>query len=672
MTLRRLLAALSMVLLLTTALPAQVTARLVAIDTSVQPGHPVRVALRLDHEKAWHTYWKHAGTGYPTTLEWQLPAGWRASGFDWPTPHLMRDAAGAIIGHGYEGTILLPLTLTPPDGLQPGTQITLLATADWLMCKESCMPGNARVSLTLPVASMPPAQDAATLAEWAKQSAPTAPTGAQTLAAWSEGNVVKLAVAGVELREPHFFSDDGLVDFEAPQPLSRDGEATVLALARAAQSQGARLAGVLAYTDADGVYRGLRVDLPIATTAPASAAKSTRGLGALALAFLGGLVLNLMPCVFPVLGIKILGFVNQAGNDRRKVTLHGLAFTLGVLVSFWALAGVLAVLRTGGEQLGWGFQLQSPGFVFALAATMLVFALSLSGVFEFGLGATAVGSRLQAREGWAGSFFTGVLATVVATPCSAPFLAPALGAALAMPTGQAFVVFTAIALGLAAPYLLLSIFPQAVKALPRPGAWMETVKQILAFPLYATTGYLLWVLAGQTTENGLLGAILGLVVIALAAWVYGRLTQPGAVPSRRRAGLAGGLVLLAAGAWLGLPKTPAADAIVWEPWSPERVAALRESGRIIYIDFTARWCATCQTNKRLALDNAEVRRAFRERGVVALKADWTNKDPRITEELARWQRSAVPFNLVYRADRPEPLILPEVLTAGAVIEALRE
>jgi len=201
---------------------------------------------------------------------------------------------------------------------------------------------------------------------------------------------------------------------------------------------------------------------------------------------------------------------------------------------------------------------------------------------------------------------------------------------------------------------------------------METVKQILAFPLYATTGYLLWVLAGQTTENGLLGAILGLVVIALAAWVYGRLTQPGAVPSRRRAGLAGGLVLLAAGAWLGLPKTPAADAIVWEPWSPERVAALRESKRTVYVDFTARWCATCQTNKRLALDNAEVRRAFRERGVIALKADWTNKDPRITEELARWQRSAVPFNLVYRPDRPEPVVLPEVLTAGAVIEALRE
>ena len=671
MTLRRLLAALSMVLLLATALPAQVTARLVAIDTSVQPGHPVRVALRLDHEKAWHTYWKHAGTGYPTTLEWQLPPGWRASGFDWPTPHLMRDAAGAIIGHGYEGTILLPLTLTPPDGLQPGTQITLSATADWLMCKESCMPGRARVNLALPVASTPPAQDAATVAELAKQSAPAAPTGAQTLAAWSAGNAVKLAVAGVELREPHFFSDDGLVDFEAPQPLSHDGETTILTLARAAKSQGTQLAGVLAYTDDAGAYRGLRVDLPIADKAPTNAAPAL-GLGALALAFLGGLVLNLMPCVFPVLGIKILGFVNQAGNDRRKVTLHGLAFTLGVLVSFWALAGLLAVLRTGGEQLGWGFQLQSPGFVFALAATMLVFALSLSGVFEFGLGATAIGGRLQTREGWAGSFFTGVLATVVATPCSAPFLAPALGAALAMPTGQAFVVFTAIALGLAAPYLLLSIFPQAVKALPRPGAWMETVKQILAFPLYATTGYLVWVLAGQATENGLLAAILGLVAIAMGTWVYGRLTQPGASQVRQRLGLVGGLALLAAGVWLGLPKTPAADAIVWEPWSPERVAALRESGRIIYIDFTARWCATCQTNKRLALGDADVRRAFRERGVVALKADWTNKDPRITEELAKWQRSAVPFNLVYRPDRPEPVVLPEVLTAGAVIEALRE
>jgi thiol:disulfide interchange protein DsbD len=393
-------------------------------------------------------------------------------------------------------------------------------------------------------------------------------------------------------------------------------------------------------------------------------------IGTLVLAFLGGLILNLMPCVFPVLGIKILGFVNQSGADRRKVTLHGLVFAAGVLLSFWVLAGTLAVLRAGGSQLGWGFQLQSPAFVFGLAAVMLAFALNMSGVFEFGLTATGFGSSLQSKSGLTGSFLTGILATVAATPCSAPFLAPALGAALALSTAESFAIFTAIAIGLSTPYLLLSAFPSAVRILPRPGAWMETFKQVMAFPLYATVAYLVWVLAGQLPDTGLLSALFGLVLVAMGVWAYGRWNAPGASAGRARFGMIACLVLIGLGAWVGWPKAADPTDIVWEKWSPEAVEKLRSDNRIIYVDFTARWCATCQANERLVFHSDDVLREFRDKHIATLRGDWTNKDPAITAELARYHRGAVPFNLVYLPGRPDPVTLPELLTPSTVLNAL--
>jgi thiol:disulfide interchange protein DsbD len=350
------------------------------------------------------------------------------------------------------------------------------------------------------------------------------------------------------------------------------------------------------------------------------------------------------------------------------------------LVSFWALAGVLIALRAGGQQLGWGFQLQSPGFVFGMAVFMLVFALNMSGLFEVGLAATGVGGHLQTKEGYAGSFFTGMLATLVATPCSAPFLAPALGAALALSAVESLVVFTAIAIGLALPYLLLSIFPQAIKLLPKPGAWMETFKQFMAFPLYATVGWLLWVLAGQTKDddNALLNIAFGFVVIAMAAWVYGRWGQSFGKPARQMFGRIFAAVLLSAGLWLGWPKSadaattaaPGSYQVVWEKWSPSAVGDAQKAGKFVYVDFTARWCATCQTNKATVFHSADVLREFGKRGVVLLRGDWTNRDPAITAELARWQRSAVPFNLIYAPTKKDPVVLPELLTAGIVLEGL--
>ncbi len=679
------------------ARPTHVQASLVAAEASVQPGRPFTVALRLLHDPHWHTYWLNPGTGLPTTLTWQLPPGWTAGGIQWPAPLVLHDKAGNIVGNGYEGELFLPVTLTPPADLAPGTPVELKAAAEWLMCEEVCIPGGAAVSLSRPVSAAAPAPDP-TFGDKIRATLDRLP---RTDPAWQvtasrQGAAITLAVTSAGGAAPghvpqglNFFAADGLTVYDVPQSATPDGRGGfVLALKAdtSAPADAKKLTGVLTAKNgwrADGTLPGLAVavDFSAAPVAGLKAKPVAAGslAGTLLLAFIGGLILNLMPCVFPVLGIKILGFVNQAGHQRSKVVAHGLVFAGGVLLSFWTLAGVLAVLRAGGDQLGWGFQLQSAPFVFSLAVLLLVFGMNMSGVFEFGLRATAVGGELQMKSGYAGSFFTGILATVVATPCSAPFLAPALGAALAVSTLESFVIFTAIALGLAMPYLLLSIFPQAVKVLPRPGAWMETFKQFMAFPLYATVGYLVWVLAAQTSEDGFLNLILSLVLIALAVWIYGRWNAPGASAGRVRFGVVSLVLVGALGLWLGWPRAAAAGAaggdaphVVWEAWSPEALAKLRAEGRTVYVDFTARWCATCQTNKKLVFGSDEVRRFFAAKKIATLRGDWTSQDPRITAELAKYDRSAVPFNLIWKPGRDLPVILPELLSAGMVLEALRK
>lgn len=674
---------------------------LVSDAATIEAGKPFTVALRMQHDPHWHSYWLAPGTGYPTSLKWTMPPGFKAGEIQWPTPHVVKDASGKITGNGYTGENYLLVEITPPADLAAGSDITLKAVAEWLMCQEVCMPGDGKLEISFPVAAAGDAKPdekwrdaiAATRAKLPKPNTDWDVTATHT----DKTATLRLTPKNGTVHQPtelHFFSADAYTDYEKPEKITQENGSWVITmdLDAAAEKSTARLTGVLAsangWKDSSG-YDGLIIDAPFSDgkvmvsvlTPPTPAVAASTGLmGTLALAFIGGLILNLMPCVFPVLGIKILGFVNQSGHDRRKITLHGLVFAAGVLLSFWILAGALLVLRAGGSQLGWGFQLQSPAFVFGMAVFLLIFALNLSGLFEIGLAATGVGGKLQTKAGLSGSFFTGALAVLVATPCSAPFLAPALGAALSLPAVQSIAVFTAIAIGLALPYLLLSIFPQAIKFLPKPGAWMETFKQFMAFPLYATVGWLLWVLAAQTKDddNALLLITFGFVLVAMAAWAYGRFAQAWGKPGRQLFGRLFAALLLIGGLYIGWPRQAEASPVAgqyqvtWEKWSPEAIAAAQSAGKFVYVDFTARWCATCQTNKAAVFHSDDVLAELKKRNVVLLRGDWTNRDPKITAELTRWNRSAVPFNLIYAPGKSEPVILPELLTPGKVLEAFAQ
>jgi thiol:disulfide interchange protein DsbD len=699
-----------------------VTVELVAADASIQPGQPFWVALKMNHAEHWHSYWINAGTGYPTSLTWTLPAGFTAGPIVWPTPHTVKDTSGKITGNGYEGQVFLFAQITPPADVAVGSTVTLKAAAEWLMCKDSCMPGDAQVELALPVKSEKPADNMA-IARLFNNAFSELPAIARDWAFTAQRNGTKIFLRITPradgnphaFSELHYFDEAGVVDYTVPQTIRKEGKTFVLEMAASADAaaDAPGLKGVLTSPNGFGGLfpsHGALIDEPFVVREPIKAAGpgatavvnqgggnstpppagGTSGgptaaaptlFGTLFLAFVGGLILNLMPCVFPVLGIKIMGFVNQSGSDKGKVVQHGLVFAAGVLVSFWSLAGLLLALRSGGAQLGWGFQLQSPAFVFGMATFLLIFALNMSGLFEVGMSATGAGATLQQKEGLAGSFFTGALATLVATPCSAPFLAPALGAALALSAFESLLVFTAIAVGLALPYLLLSLFPQAIKVLPRPGAWMETFKQFMAFPLYATVGWLLWVLAGQTAgdDYALLNIAFGFVLVAMAAWAYGRFGQTYGKPARQLSGKIAAAVLLVVGLYVGWPREAAAAPaagehagfqVTWEKWSPDAIAAAQKAGKFVYVDFTARWCATCQTNKAAIFHNDDVLAAFAKNNVVLLRGDWTNKDPLITAELRRWRRSAVPFNLIYAPSKSEPVVLPELLTPSKVLDAL--
>ena len=673
-----------------------VEAQLMAERQSAQPGKPAAVGLRLRMAEHWHTYWKNPGdSGLPTKIEWILPEGWKAGEIQWPYPKPL--PVGPLMNYGYEDEVLLVTDLVPAASAKPGSY-PIRAKAEWLVCKDICIPEKGELDLTLAVAAGEASVDPRVAAhfERARAQLPFEAAG------WKYESAIQGRTLTVRLTPPAgaaaparvtFFPErELLIEPAAPQKLVREGSAVRIEMKLADPP----LAGVREVTGVAVSESGwpgnnrkaIAVVAPVAaslaaipgtTLADAGGAGSSSEVGgsalvALAFAFVGGILLNLMPCVFPVLGIKVMGFVEHAHGESRAMRVQGWMFAAGVLASFLALAGIMLALRAGGAQLGWGFQLQSPTVVTLLAALFFVLALNLSGVFEWGAFAQSMTSNVSARGRYADAFLAGVLASVVATPCTAPFMGAAVGFTLTQSSANALGVFAMLGVGMALPVLLLAHFPALLRKLPRPGAWMETFKQVLAFPLYATVAWLTWVLGAQSGNDAVLALLAGLVLIAMAAWMYGR-WEHSARPWRA----AVAILLAAAGlavAWPAAQPTAAAasaaraNEIDWQEWSPEKVALLTSQGKAVFVDFTAAWCVTCQVNKRVALNNAAVVRAFGEREVVALRADWTRHDPRITATLAQLGRNAIPVYALYLPGESAPRLLPEVLTPNLVLDEI--
>lgn len=704
----------------------EVQVRLISASSQVAPGQTVLLALEQRIAPHWHTYWRNPGdSGQPTSIEWSLPPGATAGDILWPAPK--RFDVGPITNYGYEDQTLLLTEVRLPQALTPGTPVTVKADAAWLICRESCIPQQATLTLVLPVGAVDKPSAEAPKLSTARAALPgPAPFSAS---ARIDGQTMTLtwpATGTAEIKNALFLPNDwGRIQHAAKPELDRQGAEWRLRLPLGEQpaAAGQTLAGLL---QVDGQSWQLSVPVSGAAAAPTggksatstaadAAAPSTAASGdadsvglwtAMGLALIGGLILNLMPCVFPVLAIKALGFLQGSPREHRR---QGLAYTAGVLVAFAALGGVLLALRGAGDSVGWGFQFHSPLFVLLLAWLMFVLGLSLAGTLQIGTGFAGVGQGLASRAGLSGSFFTGVLATVVATPCTAPFMGAAMAYALAQPAPQLMAVFLALGLGLALPYLALSWWPALQRRMPRPGVWMDVLKQALAFPMFGAAIWLVWVLAQQAGPHGVLLALVGMGLLALAAWLRS-VSRLASTPMRWAGGSAAVGAVLAAAAMLpmateaslagtdglsggspneqlnatsGGSSAGAATATgarggaegtqaAFEPYSPERLAQLREQGKPVFVNLTASWCITCLVNERVALSTGEVKDAFTAQGITYLKGDWTRQDPRITALLKEHRRSGVPLYLFYPAGSGSRVqVLPQLLTPGIVTSALQ-
>src|SRR5579864_3370098 len=660
-----------------------VVARLVTDAGSVVPGGTLFVDLHLDIAPGWHTYWRNPGdSGLPTEIAWELPAGFGAGEIAWPAPE--RFVLGAIGNYGYHGSADLLVPIAAPADLKPGSTVHLAANATWLVCSEICIPGEAKLALDLPVAAAPSAGDpsAASLIAAVRDRLPQTPKFATRFAA--SGKALRLfvpetALAGIDRPTAAFFPlDPNVVDAATEPTEERGADGLTVVLARASGPTAApppeRLGGVLVLRDAGGAERAYSISAPRVLAAPLDAEPAVGWWGALMLAVLGGIALNLMPCVFPVLSLKLLGLAQSA--HRAQEWRHGIAYAAGVILSFALLGGVLLVLRAGGAAIGWGFQLQSPVVVGLLSYLLFAMGLSLSGVAEFGAGLTGAGSRFAGGAGLAGAFATGVLATIVATPCTAPFMGAALGAALIAPAPVALAIFVALGIGLALPFVLATAIPGLARRLPRPGAWMAWFKQLLAFPLYGTVAWLTWVLIQEVGPAVAFSALLGLIAVGFAVWIYGRTRAIGPTGRRLGAGLAasGIAAALVLAAMLVSAAAPEAGAAARDDFGYQKFSALRLDRLVaehqpVFVNLTAAWCITCLVNERTALAGRAVRRAFAERRVVALKGDWTRQNPEITAFLQEFGRSGVPLYLLYDKTGT-PTILPQILTEATVLAAL--
>ena len=680
-------------------------------------GQPVWVGLQITHAPEWHTYWKNAGdSGMPTELQWTLPPGVMAGDIAWPLPKKI--PIGHLANYGYEGTVLLPVPLIITPEYKPGVLADALDVklkATWLVCRKECIPQDGEFALKIPLRSSTALNGAAFDA--ALKSQPADVAGAHQVALKDDGKRLAVRVAGlpVDVRgqplelfpespgvvvtaatpakpgEPvgarswsqHWDGDVWTADVPVSPERADSPEKMTLVLVAGergwraeAPVAGAWPALALPAGVSPALEAALKANANAGANAPPPAAPTavpaSTFVWALLGALIGGLVLNLMPCVFPVLAIKVLGFTQHA-DDRRAHRTSGLAYTAGVVLSFLALGALMLALRAAGQQLGWGFQLQSPAVVAALTVLFTVIGLNLAGVFEFGSFLPSRLATLEARNPVANSFLTGMLAVAVASPCTAPFMGASLGLAVGLPAVQALLIFAAIGLGMALPYLAASWWPAVARLLPKPGAWMDTFKKFMAFPMFGTAVWLLWVLGQQTGIDGA-GALLALlVVLALVLWALG-LTGRTRIVLASFSIAAGALLASAIGpnvikmaeAATPVAETPGAR---WQPWSAERVQTALGAGQPVFVDFTAAWCVTCQYNKKTTLASAEVLSAMDAAKVQTFRADWTRRDAAITAELQKLGRSGVPV-YVLQAPGQAPVVFSEILSVTEVKDAL--
>jgi len=685
-----------------------VRAELLAEVAAVKPGEPFWVGLRQTIRPKWHTYWKNPGdSGLPIEIRWTLPDGVKADPIVWPMPHLFD--VGGIVNYGFKDEAMLLVRIVPPADVK-GASLVIVADTNWLVCEDVCIPEEARLSLTLPLAaaSTPAPPETRAIFDKARQNVPTeSPWPARYGVARSGDPTLVVEARGLKpdtIRDVYFFPAEwGPIASMAKQSASIGADGIRIPLKRgdAKSALPERLAGTLVLTERTGGGEvrqafdvAARIDAAFvpapslgASFAAAEGSEQLSLVQALLFALLGGLILNLMPCVFPVLAMKAAAFARLAGHARSEMRRDGIAYTVGVLATFAAMAATVIALRSSLGEVSWGFQFQSPMFSLLIAYLFFVVGLNLSGVFEVGGRLAGIGQGLAARGGTTGAFFTGVLAVIVATPCTAPFMAAALGFALSQPAPQTLAVLLAMGLGLALPFLVLSFTPALQRLLPRPGPWMDRLRQFLAFPMYASAVWMIWVLTQQTGADGVLYALGGMILIAFAIWLL-RLGSGAALELEKgpatwmRRGLAAAAVLLALAATLRLQDGSATAASAtggpatgvsfegWERYSRERVQQAVAAGKPVFVDFTAAWCITCLVNERVALETPAARRAFEQAGVVKLKGDWTNRDPEITTSLKELGRAGVPLYLFWAPGAERPKILPQVLTESLILSEL--
>jgi thiol:disulfide interchange protein/DsbC/DsbD-like thiol-disulfide interchange protein len=691
----------------------QVRAELLAhAPLGVALGQSVMVGLQMTHQPEWHTYWKNSGdSGQPTELAWTLPAGVTAGEVQWPTPKKI--PIGTLANYGYEGTVLLAVPFTIGPDFQPsaaGAALQVKLKAVWLVCRKECIPEEGEFAISIPVrgatALNAAAFDAAAAAR--PRDVPNLPglsSTAQIAGDQLQFNIHNLPIplrgktlalypeTAEVLHNAAALGKDWVqawkgVVWTASMPLSAQRSASPrnmpVVLATEDGQQAYRVeAQVLGEWPKVAAPAAMPPELEAALKANAASqrapvnasgqALNTQGAGAagllpaLLLALLGGMILNLMPCVFPVLAIKVMGFAQHA-HDRRARMRHGLAYTVGVVLSFVALGGLMLALRAGGEALGWGFQLQSPWVVASLAALFTLLGLNLIGVFEFANVLPSSVATLQAKNPQVDAFLSGVLAVAIASPCTAPFMGASLGFALGLPAWQALAVFAALGVGMALPYLAATWVPAIAHLLPRPGAWMEVFKKAMAFPMFATVVWLVWVLGQQTGVDGAGALLLLLVGLSMLVWALSLQGRARAVITTLSIA-ACATFYWATGQYVtqSLPEnsTPVALASGWQAWEPGKVDQVLAKGQPVFVDFTAAWCVTCQLNKKTTLNNAEVLADFKAKNVQLLRADWTRRDPAITQALSALGRQGVPVYVLYPLGSA-PVVMSEILSPAEV------